>query len=214
MIRCLQHVGAFALASGLAASCAAGVSVDVEARRLDVKGELLVPSVVDKILHELRSQPEIDRVRFVNVPGGIVGADQMLRNVIGKYVVEVKGVCFSSCAMVALAARELRLLREDNARAPTALLIHGTYDFKKQAWSPYGLSYVPFLRQRLPEITEADLREALSYPTAQPNGLAILRAPSSVMPDQSLVFLCPAFPANCRPLPGITHSMLGIESVP
>lgn len=208
------QVGAFVLATVLATDCAATIAVDAAANRLDVYGELLVPQVVGKILQELRSRPEVDTVRFINVPGGIVGADQMLRNVIGKYAVEVKGVCFSSCAMVALSARELRLLKEDNPRAPTALLVHGTYDFKKRSWSPYGLSYVPFLRQRLRAITEPDLREAMSYDTAQPNGLAILREPSGLMPDKSIVFLCPAFPTTCQSRPGITHSMLGISLKP
>lgn len=146
MSRSPQLLAAVVLAIALAADCAATVAVNVEAKRLEVQDELLVPRVVDRILQELRSRPEVDTVRFTNVPGGIVGADQMLRDVIGKYTVEVKGVCFSSCAMVALSARELRLLKEDNPRAPTALLIHGTYDFKKRAWSPYGLSYLPFLQ--------------------------------------------------------------------
>jgi len=196
--------------SCISAPARADVRVELDSSRLYVEDVLITPGIANRVASALYRHKSIDTVRFVNITGGIVGADEQLRGLISNYSVEVKGACFSSCAMLALYGKQLRLLKEDHPNGPTALLIHGTYDYVKKQWSRHGLSYIPFLHQRLKAITDNDLQTALSYPKPGLNGLLIFRSPWRQMKNNSVVFLCSSFPANCEAREKVTHSMLNI----
>lgn len=89
-----------------------------------------------------------DDICFKNIPGGLASMLVKYSRIIEGKKVHVYGYCNSLCADLALSADRLFLHKSNDAKNPSYMVIHGSFNMKNETWDPSSLDNVEYYFDR------------------------------------------------------------------